>query len=713
MTSLKVESSIKKEVLKSTTFGKRVAEEEEQQLKLYFVETKQWGKIISGEIDILYGAKGSGKSAIYSLLLSRKDELSRRDIILIPAENPQGFPVFQELATDPPTREDEFKRLWKIYFLTLIGSHFRGAKLKNKNAKKIISTLEESGLITQDDSLSGKLRSALRYVRNLKVESVETAGIKLDPITGNPKGIAIGKIIFGEPTPAQLHRGFISADTLLKTADKILSEIGKNIWLVIDRLDVAFAYSDELEGNALRALFGVYQDFRKLESVSLKIFLRSDIWRRITDKRVPEASHITRYDTLTWNADSLMELIVSRLLHNQVIKNYYKVDEYVAENILSNSHARKSFFYRIFPSKVPGKGMIQTFNWILENTRDALDITSPRELIHLLNETRDIQLQMADEVSKDLPNERLFSFEALKKALPIVSKARYDLTLCAENPQIRDLLQWLEGRKAIQTIETLSEAWGLSTDEVAEAAGKLMDAGVFERKGTRDKPVYQIAPIYRDALKIRQRAKKLGEYISNIPEAILHRLSDVEISKRRSTLLDLAKEGSEEAFLGICLAFDDEAEEVRNAAALALFNFPADRVADSFTRALREAVPERRRNIGEAIASSGLAAEAISNLMGKTREKTYEAFSLLFLMSKAGEVRPLMRAIEEHPDNEVRLAVVKLLALSGQQEILPAFRRLVMRSSLPTEVRSAIMEAIYQISSQQRIPAEPTQQEKE
>jgi hypothetical protein len=59
-----------------------------------------------------------------------------------------------------------------------------------------------------------------------------------------------------------------------------------------------------------------------------------------------------------------------------------------------------------------------------------------------------------------------------------------------------------------------------------------------------------------------------------------------------------------------------------------------------------------------------------------------------------------MRAVEEHPNNEVRLAVVKLLALSGQQEILPAFRRLAVRGSLPTEVRSAVMEAIYQISSQ-------------
>jgi hypothetical protein len=63
-----------------------------------------------------------------------------------------------------------------------------------------------------------------------------------------------------------------------------------------------------------------------------------------------------------------------------------------------------------------------------------------------------------------------------------------------------------------------------------------------------------------------------------------------------------------------------------------------------------------------------------------------------------------MRAIEEHSNIDVRLAVVKLLALSGQPDILPAFRRMAVRGSLPPEVRSAVMEAIYQITSQ--TPAE-------
>ncbi len=184
---------------------------------------------------------------------------------------------------------------------------------------------------------------------------------------------------------------------------------------------------------------------------------------------------------------------------------------------------------------------------------------------------------------------------------------------------------------------------------------------------------------------------------------MLRQLESEYPAERAAAVSSLPQLGGEEAFQQISVAFDDQAAEVRSAAALAMFEFQEDRAA-AFTRALRESSPERRRRIGSAIASSGLAAQAIRNLTGESRDKTYDAFSLLFLMSKAGETQSLMRAIEEDPNIEVRLAVVKLLALSGQPDVLTAFRRMAVRGSLPPEVRSAVMEAIYQITSQ--TPAE-------
>lgn len=190
---------------------------------------------------------------------------------------------------------------------------------------------------------------------------------------------------------------------------------------------------------------------------------------------------------------------------------------------------------------------------------------------------------------------------------------------------------------------------------------------------------------------------------AGLSSRISAQLSSQKPAERAAAVSDLPRVGGEEAFQHVSAAFDDDSVEVRSAAARAMFELQDDRAA-AFTRALREATPARRRHIGSAIASSGLANEAIRNLTGESRDKTYDAFSLLFLMSKAGETQPLMRAIEEHANIEVRLAVIKLLALSGQPEILPTFRRMAVRGSLPPEVRSAVMEAIYQITSQ--TPAE-------
>jgi hypothetical protein len=236
-------------------------------------------------------------------------------------------------------------------------------------------------------------------------------------------------------------------------------------------------------------------------------------------------------------------------------------------------------------------------------------------------------------------------------------------------------------------------------DEKVEEFPVVADATYVPEAHASDTEVNQPAKAI-DVL-MAEKGIVFAEDDAGIPSELLQRLSSAEAAEREAALGELVAIGGDDAFRCITRAFDDPAVEVRNAAAHALYALQPDRAA-SFTRALREGTPDRRRKIGHALASSGLAANAVGSLSGESREKTYDAFSLLFLMSKAGEVKPLMQAIEDYPNVEVRIAVVKLLALSGQAEIVPAFRRLAVRGSLPSEVRSAVMEAIYQISSQAR-----------
>jgi len=182
---------------------------------------------------------------------------------------------------------------------------------------------------------------------------------------------------------------------------------------------------------------------------------------------------------------------------------------------------------------------------------------------------------------------------------------------------------------------------------------------------------------------------------------LVENLKSSDPVKRSMSIKKLAELDEDDAFYLITDLFDDSSTGVRNSAALALNEIKPNRVA-SFTRAFREASAERRPHIAAALNGSGLAAQAIESLTGKNRQKTYDAFSMLFLMAKAGEMEMLLQTIEKHPDRDVQLSVIKLLTFCNQPEIIPAFRNLAIRGALTTQVRSAVMEAIYQIGTKAR-----------
>jgi len=113
-------------------------------------------------------------------------------------------------------------------------------------------------------------------------------------------------------------------------------------------------------------------------------------------------------------------------------------------------------------------------------------------------------------------------------------------------------------------------------------------------------------------------------------------------------------------------------------------------------RAFHEGDPTQRQQIAAALAASSLVMDAISDLQSGSREKTYLAFSLLFTLAKSGQLQPLLKAVKTHPSIEVRLELVKLLALSQHPDVAPALRALASANSLDPEVRSAAQELISQ-----------------
>ncbi|MGH9894719.1 MAG: P-loop ATPase, Sll1717 family, partial [bacterium] len=298
--------------------------------------------------------------------------------------------------------------------------------------------------------------------------------------------------------------GVISVGELLQAANEALAAAARSAWVLLDRLDVAFAESSDLEHNALRALFRVYLDLLALEQIRLKIFLRTDIWRRITAAGFREASHITRHLTIDWNARSLLNLVVSRAIQNDELQRFYSTTR---QAVLTSADSQREFFYRMCPDQVDvGPNKPSTFDWMLGRTRDGLGTNAPRELIHLLNSLREVQVRRLETGDAEPDGGLLFARTSFKEALPEVSRVRLEQTLFAEYPALRHSLEKLRGAKTLHTVDTLSELWGIDPGQAQKQADELVEVGFVERRGTRERPEYWVPFLYRDALDLVQGA---------------------------------------------------------------------------------------------------------------------------------------------------------------------------------------------------------------
>lgn len=172
--------------------------------------------------------------------------------------------------------------------------------------------------------------------------------------------------------------------------------------------------------------------------------------------------------------------------------------------------------------------------------------------------------------------------------------------------------------------------------------------------------------------------------------ATLRRAAE-ELARKRC---DLQQPPVVTPFERIAQSLDDPSAEVRRKAVRELYALDPDQAATLVNTALRDGTPEERRRIGNALADSGLLYEAIDNLKAENHDSCYGAFSLLFLVAKAGVVEPLISIIENNSSTDLSLALIRLLASSGEPEVTVAFRRLAANSSLPPEVRCVVAESI-------------------
>jgi hypothetical protein len=475
----KSEAATKKLIVETLNLGQTAAENEARDLSQYFVETDQWKQIYNGDIDVILGYKGSGKSAIYFLLDAHREDLAKKGILFTPGERLVGNPVFAQLRASAPVSEEDFEALWKLYFLSLVGNIFKKQGAASADAKSVIRYLELEGLIEKDFDLALLLQRVINYILSkLHVAAVE-GGARLDPDTGKPNTV-YARILFGENKQAVTAKDAIQFDELLKRAKRHLQGVNRTVWIALDRLDAVFDNTPELEKRALKSLFRVYRHHFSEGPIRLKIFARTDIWVAILKDGFREATHIEKKIELSWPKTQLVYLISKRLLSCEALREFYDAKE--SQSVDTNiSMLNNRMFEKSFPD-----AQKQPVDYIMENLADGASRVTPRDFIRFFKSCREEEQRRIEIGAAGVGGKTLFHPETGRHGFRSVSQHKLLESIYAEYP---DLKVYIEGLSKLKNadfgLKTVAKAWGVNEQNARLTARRLKEIGVL-RGGSDD-----------------------------------------------------------------------------------------------------------------------------------------------------------------------------------------------------------------------------------
>ncbi len=286
--------------------------------------------------------------------------------------------------------------------------------------------------------------------------------------------------------------------------DAVYREHETRLFLCLDGLDAAFKADADRRERGLKALFVAWQaTFSQLRNIELKVFLRTDLWGRLS---FPEKSHLRGKDMkLTWEDRDLWRLVVKRAISAPRFHELCKIAlpaPVIAESAMEAIGERALYPYLdLFfePQIWSGKNALSR-NWITRRLKDAKDAIFPRDLVCLFQEAITSESDRLEE-QRRFSETSVLSREALSNALAPTSEQRVQ-ALREEYPELGLLLDSLTGLSSQGPLEDLTARLeGKSTAIPAQKAIEVLrEAGVILI--LVEEGQYQVPDLYRHGLQM-------------------------------------------------------------------------------------------------------------------------------------------------------------------------------------------------------------------
>lgn len=427
-------------IIESLQFQALNAADPKRDLNLLFQKTANFDKFLDETTCLIRGRKGTGKTALYLLLLkheSKGKQLARGRLDSVTFLSGHGgfqnsrptrneFQIINDNLTD---NNGTWEAFWRAYLIL---------RLFQENSLKLP---DKGGQKTKFEGL----REILKGLSRDNWQSEHT------------------RALIQLSTDSNLRLVLPDALDILNEQQ---SDQNQTLWLLYDDLDEDFPERNGVRQQALTGLFQLIQacDARRLTSIRFKIFLREDIWNRLN---FDNKSHFNGRDLfLKWTRVDFLRLALRQAMQSRDFKSL--VDRLApVENI---DNANEETLNRALDllwgiRRRTGDKAKYVYRWVYERLSDLSGTTFPRSLSALLQGAKEHELTYKEQTLIKPPTDRLLRGKSLEIGLEKASEERCD-AIKQEYPELCQFFEALEGVQSLPSREQLEQVWQKTAQEI-------------------------------------------------------------------------------------------------------------------------------------------------------------------------------------------------------------------------------------------------------
>ncbi|MEH2325581.1 MAG: AAA family ATPase [Nostoc sp.] len=461
------------DIIESLRFPEVNAADPRQDLNLLFQRTTDFERFLDDTTCLIRGRKGTGKTALYWLFLKHKSVAQK--LAHGRLDNTVFLSAHGRFQESRPSR-DEFQ----IIHQTL--QQNRGTWEAFWRAYLLLRCHQENLLNFPKGKKSAKFSELRKIINNLPKERWQSESTQ---------------VLLELSTNSELR--LIVKDAI----DILLNEEAKNnsqkLWFLYDDLDEDFPEVGGIRQQALTGLFQLVQscDANRLTEIRFKIFLREDIWNRLS---FDNKSHFTGRDIiLQWTRIDFLRLALRQAIQSEDFKNLVdRISPVAFESIdQATEESIDKALELLWGSRRRGGNRAKNVSrWVYERLTDSSSTTFPRSLSILLKGAKEQELSYKGQSSSKFRTDRLLQGKSLEFGLKKASEKRCE-EIKEEYPDLTKFFDSLKGKLAFLSKEQLQTVWQESAHDIAdfeEFASFLSEIGIIEWREKEKR--YKVADIY-------------------------------------------------------------------------------------------------------------------------------------------------------------------------------------------------------------------------